>query len=78
FHDAHMETSNDSMRNSEAEDDTPKEQDSNADVPESSGNNNPTATLKEFTADQTEPVSSSTVETTVPTVSSPVLLASSY
>ncbi|GJS62891.1 ribonuclease H-like domain-containing protein [Tanacetum coccineum] len=77
FHDAHMETFNDSMRNSEAEDDTPKEQDSNADVLESSGNNNPTSTLKEFTADQTEPVSSSTVETTVPTISSPVPTATS-
>ncbi|GKE60861.1 ribonuclease H-like domain-containing protein, partial [Tanacetum coccineum] len=77
FHDAHIETSNDSMRNSKAEDDTPKEQNNNADVPESSGNNNPTATLKEFIADQTVSVSSSTVETTVPTVSLPVPIATS-
>ncbi|GJS76214.1 putative ribonuclease H-like domain-containing protein [Tanacetum coccineum] len=51
---AHMETSNDSMRNSEAKDYTPKEQDRNADVPESSGNTNPTATIKDPSADQVE------------------------
>ncbi|GJZ06662.1 hypothetical protein Tco_0540455 [Tanacetum coccineum] len=37
FHEAHMEISNDSMRNSEAKDDAPKEQDSNANVSENRG-----------------------------------------
>ncbi|GJY21049.1 ribonuclease H-like domain-containing protein [Tanacetum coccineum] len=77
FHDAYMETSNDSMRNSKAKDDTPKEQDSNADVPKSSGNNNPTATSKEYIADQVEPSLSSTLEIAIPTVSSPIPTASS-
>ncbi|GJZ32653.1 hypothetical protein Tco_0578089 [Tanacetum coccineum] len=72
FHDAHMETSNDSMRNSKANDDPQKEQDGTADVSESSGNTNPTASSKDFLADQVEPVLSPTVESEVPTVSSPV------
>ncbi|GJV13300.1 putative ribonuclease H-like domain-containing protein [Tanacetum coccineum] len=76
FHEAHMETSNDSMRNSEANDDSHKEQDGNTDVSESSGNTNPTATSKDHTTDQVEPVLSSTVETGVPTVSSQVPTAS--
>ncbi|GJS19006.1 putative ribonuclease H-like domain-containing protein [Tanacetum coccineum] len=77
FHDAHMETFNDSMRKNEAKYDTPKEQDSNTGVSESSGITNPTATSKESSADQVEPASSSTVETVVPTVSSLVPTASS-
>nr|GFC15179.1 hypothetical protein [Tanacetum cinerariifolium] len=35
FHKAHMETSNDTIRNSDAQDDSQKEQDCNVDVPES-------------------------------------------
>nr|GEU60750.1 hypothetical protein [Tanacetum cinerariifolium] len=35
FHEAHMETSNDTIRNSDTQDDSKKEQDCNADVPES-------------------------------------------
>ncbi|GKF89398.1 hypothetical protein Tco_0263361, partial [Tanacetum coccineum] len=61
----------------EAKYDTPKEQDSNTGVSESSGITNPTATSKESSADQVEPASSSTVETVVPTVSSLVPTASS-
>ncbi|GJV54808.1 ribonuclease H-like domain-containing protein [Tanacetum coccineum] len=72
FHDAHMETSNDSVRNSEANDDPQKEQDGTADVSESSGNTNPTASSKDSLADQVEPVLSPTVESEVPTISSPV------
>ncbi|GJR94997.1 putative ribonuclease H-like domain-containing protein [Tanacetum coccineum] len=72
FHDAHMETSNDSVRNSEANDDPQKEQDSTADVSESSGNTNPTASSKDSLADQVEPVLSPTVEFEVPTVSLPI------
>ncbi|GJW29707.1 ribonuclease H-like domain-containing protein [Tanacetum coccineum] len=72
FHDAHMETSNDSVRNSKANDDPQKEQDGTADVSESSGNTNPTASSKDSLADQVEPVLSPTVESEVPTVSSPV------
>ncbi|GJX85222.1 putative ribonuclease H-like domain-containing protein [Tanacetum coccineum] len=72
FHDAHMETSNDSVKNSEANDDPQKEQDSTADVSESNGNTNPTASSKDSLADQVEPVLSPTVESEVPTVSSPV------
>nr|GEX75042.1 ribonuclease H-like domain-containing protein [Tanacetum cinerariifolium] len=58
FHDAHMET-----RNSDG---------CNADDPESSGISNPTATLKVPSTEQMEPVVSLTVETEIPTVSSPV------
>nr|GEX16979.1 hypothetical protein [Tanacetum cinerariifolium] len=46
FHEAHMETSNDTIRNSDAQDDSQKEQDCNVDVPENSGISNPTVTLK--------------------------------
>ncbi|GJX28280.1 putative ribonuclease H-like domain-containing protein [Tanacetum coccineum] len=76
FHEAHMETSNDSIRNSEANDDSHKEQDGNTDVSENSGNTNPTATSNDHTTDQVEPILSSTVETGVPTVSSQVPTAS--
>ncbi|GJT32832.1 putative ribonuclease H-like domain-containing protein [Tanacetum coccineum] len=78
FHEDQMATSNDFTRNSDAfseKDDSQKEQDriiSNTDVSESSGNTNPTAITKVPTADQVEPVLSSTVETEVLTVSSPV------
>nr|GFD25691.1 ribonuclease H-like domain-containing protein [Tanacetum cinerariifolium] len=47
--------------NSDAQDDSQKEQDCNADVHESSGISNPTATLKVPSADQVEPVVSLTV-----------------
>ncbi|GKC62381.1 ribonuclease H-like domain-containing protein [Tanacetum coccineum] len=72
FHDAHMETYNDSVKNSEANDDPQKEQDGTVDVSESSGNTNPTASSKDSLADQVEPVLSPTMESEVPTVSSPV------
>ncbi|GJS70248.1 putative ribonuclease H-like domain-containing protein [Tanacetum coccineum] len=76
FHDAHMETSNDSVRNSETNNDPQKEQDGTADVSESSGNTNPTASSKDSLADQVEPVLSPTVEYEVPTVSSSVPIIS--
>nr|GFC04598.1 ribonuclease H-like domain-containing protein [Tanacetum cinerariifolium] len=44
----------------------------NSDEPESSGNSNPTATLTNLSADQLQTL---TVETPIPTVSSPVLTA---
>ncbi|GKG27053.1 hypothetical protein Tco_0402756, partial [Tanacetum coccineum] len=72
FHDAYMETSHDSVRNSEANNDPQKEQDATADVSESSGNSNPTASSKDSLADQVEPVLSPTVESEVPIVSLPV------
>nr|GEY30305.1 putative ribonuclease H-like domain-containing protein [Tanacetum cinerariifolium] len=72
FHEARMETSNDTIRNSDAQDDSQKEQDCNADVPESSGISNPTATSKVPSADQVEPTVSLTVEYEILTVSSPV------
>ncbi|GJW66676.1 putative ribonuclease H-like domain-containing protein [Tanacetum coccineum] len=56
-----------SSTNISEKDDTQKEQDSNADVSESSRNPNPTATTKDPTTDQVELVLSSTVETEVPT-----------
>nr|GEW49561.1 putative ribonuclease H-like domain-containing protein [Tanacetum cinerariifolium] len=71
FHEAHMETSNDTIRNSDAQDDSQQEQDCNADVPESSGISNPTATLKVPSAEQVEPAVSLTMEYEIPTVSSP-------
>nr|GEY54652.1 hypothetical protein [Tanacetum cinerariifolium] len=73
FHEAYMETSNDTIRNSDAQNDSQKEQDCNVDVPESSGISNPTATLKVPSADQVEPAVSLTVEYEILTVSSPVL-----
>ncbi|GJZ31238.1 putative ribonuclease H-like domain-containing protein [Tanacetum coccineum] len=67
FHEAQMKTSIDSSKKN---DDSQKEQDriiSISDAPESSGNSNPTATAKDPTTDQMEPVLSSTMETEVPT-----------
>nr|GEW30135.1 hypothetical protein [Tanacetum cinerariifolium] len=61
FHKAHMETRNGNIRDG-----------CNADVPESSGISNPTATLKVPSADQVEPAISLTVESDILTVSSPV------
>nr|GEU75399.1 putative ribonuclease H-like domain-containing protein [Tanacetum cinerariifolium] len=61
FHEAHMET-----RNGDAPGGY------NANVPESSGISNPTATSKVPLADQVEPAVSLTVESKTPTVSSPV------
>nr|GFA10016.1 ribonuclease H-like domain-containing protein [Tanacetum cinerariifolium] len=72
FHEAHMETSNDTIRNSDAQVASQKEQDCNVDVPESSGISNPTATSKVSSADQVEHVVSLTVESEILTVSSPV------
>nr|GEV17215.1 hypothetical protein [Tanacetum cinerariifolium] len=61
FHEAHLESS------------TSNAQDAcNADAPESSGNSNPTATSKNPLADQMETL---TVESAIPTVSSPVPIA---
>nr|GEY04945.1 hypothetical protein [Tanacetum cinerariifolium] len=67
-----METSNDTTRNSDAQDDSQKEQDCNADVPETSGISNPTATSKVPSADQVEPAVSLIVEYDILTVRSPV------
>ncbi|GKF46371.1 hypothetical protein Tco_0136173, partial [Tanacetum coccineum] len=78
FHEAQMETSNDSTRNRDAVSekcDPQNEQDkiiSDTDVSESSGNTNPTAITKDPTAEQVEHVLSSTLETEVPTVSTPI------
>nr|GEU71058.1 hypothetical protein [Tanacetum cinerariifolium] len=72
FHEAHMETSNDTIMNSDVQDDSQKEQDCNADVPKSSGISNPTATSKVPSADQVELAISLTVESEILTVSSPV------
>nr|GEX80724.1 hypothetical protein [Tanacetum cinerariifolium] len=69
---AHMETSNDTIRNSDTQDDSQKEQDCNVDVPESSSISNPTATLKVPSADQVEPSVSLTVEYDILIVGSPV------
>nr|GEU65693.1 putative ribonuclease H-like domain-containing protein [Tanacetum cinerariifolium] len=66
FHEAHIETSNAIIRNSNAPNDC------NAVVPESSGISNPTATSKVPSAEQVEPVVSLIVETKISTVSSPV------
>nr|GEY56351.1 hypothetical protein [Tanacetum cinerariifolium] len=66
FHEAHMETSNDTIRNSDAQDDC------NADVPKSSGISNPTATSKVPLADQVETAVSLPVESKILTVSSHV------
>nr|GEW77677.1 hypothetical protein [Tanacetum cinerariifolium] len=69
---AHMETSNDTIRNIDAQDDSQKVQDCNADVPESSRIFNPTTTSKVLLADQVEPAVSLTVEYEILTVSSHV------
>ncbi|GJV83355.1 hypothetical protein Tco_1523253, partial [Tanacetum coccineum] len=73
-----MATSNDSTRNRDAfseKGDPQNEQDgivSDTNVPKSSGNTNPTVITKDPIAEQVEPILSSTVETEVPTVSTPV------
>nr|GEZ02417.1 putative ribonuclease H-like domain-containing protein [Tanacetum cinerariifolium] len=72
FHEAHIETSNDTIRNSDEQDDYQKEQDCNDDVPESSGISNPTVTLKVPSADQVEPTVSLTAESDILTASSRV------
>ncbi|GJW48070.1 retrovirus-related pol polyprotein from transposon TNT 1-94 [Tanacetum coccineum] len=64
FHEAHMETSNDSVRNNEAKDDPQKEQDDYCDVSEAVETPIPTASSKRTLL--------TTVETAVPTVSTPV------
>nr|GEZ12607.1 hypothetical protein [Tanacetum cinerariifolium] len=58
--------------NSDAQDDSQKEQDCNTDVPERSEISNPTATSKVPSSDQVEHVVSLTVEYEILTVSSPV------
>nr|GFA27095.1 hypothetical protein [Tanacetum cinerariifolium] len=65
FHEAHMETSNDTIRNSDEQDDYQKEHDCNADVPESNGISNPTTTSKVFSADQVESAIPLTVESKI-------------
>nr|GEU62156.1 hypothetical protein [Tanacetum cinerariifolium] len=72
FHEAHMETSNDTIRDSDAKDDSQKEQDCNADVPESNGISNPIATSKVPSADQVKHAVSLTVGYETLTVSSSV------
>nr|GEV91528.1 putative ribonuclease H-like domain-containing protein [Tanacetum cinerariifolium] len=66
FHEAHMETSNNTIRNSDTQDDC------NADVPESSRIYNPTATLKVPSADQVKHAISLTVEYDILIIGSPV------
>nr|GEW76155.1 ribonuclease H-like domain-containing protein [Tanacetum cinerariifolium] len=61
FHEAHLESSNSNAQDA-----------CNVDAPESSGISNPTATSKIPPADQMETL---TVESEIPTVSSPVLIA---
>nr|GEW09685.1 hypothetical protein [Tanacetum cinerariifolium] len=72
FHEAYMKTSNDTIRNSNAQDDSQKEQDCNADVPESSRISNSTATSKVPSAEQVEPAVSLKVASGILSVSSPV------
>nr|GEY09706.1 hypothetical protein [Tanacetum cinerariifolium] len=60
------------IRNSDAQDDSQKEQDCNVDVLESSGISNPTATSKVPSSDQVEPVVSLTMESDILNVSSPI------
>nr|GFB79571.1 hypothetical protein [Tanacetum cinerariifolium] len=78
FHEAQMETSNEATKQDDAipDNNTPqKEQqkvNGDKEVPESSGNSNPIASTKVFTNDSFKLTSSSTVETEVPTVSTPV------
>nr|GEV94581.1 putative ribonuclease H-like domain-containing protein [Tanacetum cinerariifolium] len=72
FHESHMETSNDTIRNNDEQDDSQKEQDCNANVLESSRISNPTATSKVPSADQVEPAVSLTVEYDILIVSLPV------
>nr|GFA71326.1 putative ribonuclease H-like domain-containing protein [Tanacetum cinerariifolium] len=67
-----METSNDTIRNSDAQDDSQKEQDCNADASEGSGISNPTATSKVPSADHMEPAVSLTMESKILIVSLPV------
>nr|GEY60435.1 hypothetical protein [Tanacetum cinerariifolium] len=73
FHEAHMETSNDTIRNSDKQDDYQKEQDCNADVPKSSGISNPIVTSKVPLADQVEPAVSLTAKYDILTASLHVL-----
>ncbi|GKG12684.1 hypothetical protein Tco_0346921, partial [Tanacetum coccineum] len=72
FHEAYMETFDDSIRDSDAKYGSQKEQDSNIDEFKSSGITNPTTTSKDHTTDQVESVLTSTVETKVPSVSTSV------
>nr|GEU34764.1 hypothetical protein [Tanacetum cinerariifolium] len=78
FHEVQMATSNEAAKKDDAipNNNSPQkeQQEVNEDkeVPESSRNSNPTASLKVSTNDSFELASSSTVETKVPTVSSPV------
>nr|GEW32819.1 hypothetical protein [Tanacetum cinerariifolium] len=78
FHEAHIENFNDILRNSSAQDDSQKEQDCNADVPESSRIFNPTATLKVLSSNQVEPAVSLTVEYEILTISSHVPIVCLY
>ncbi|GJY95571.1 putative ribonuclease H-like domain-containing protein [Tanacetum coccineum] len=71
FHDAHMETFNDSVRNSEANDDPQKEQDVESEVPTVSSPV-PTVSTNVLDSESPELPASPTVETVVPTVSTPI------
>nr|GEY48916.1 putative ribonuclease H-like domain-containing protein [Tanacetum cinerariifolium] len=68
FHEAHLETSNDTIRNTDAQDDSQKEQDCNIDVLESNGISNPTTTSKVSSTDQVEPAISLIVEYDILTI----------
>nr|GEW14223.1 putative ribonuclease H-like domain-containing protein [Tanacetum cinerariifolium] len=78
FHEAQMETSNETVKtddaipNNNAPQKNQEEVNVDKEVHESSGNSNPTASTKVSTNDSFELASSSTVETEVPTVSTPV------
>nr|GEX99297.1 hypothetical protein [Tanacetum cinerariifolium] len=79
FHEAQMETSNEAAKKDDITPDNnalqKEQEDVNGDkeVPESSGNSNPTTSTKVSTNDSFELASSSRVETEVPTVSTPIL-----
>nr|GEU79417.1 putative reverse transcriptase domain-containing protein [Tanacetum cinerariifolium] len=84
FQEAQMEISNetvqkdDAIPNNNAPQKEQKEVNRDKEVPKSSGNSNPTAITKVSTNNSFELASSSTVETDVPTVSTPVLTGSLY
>nr|GEZ35260.1 hypothetical protein [Tanacetum cinerariifolium] len=84
FHEAQMATSNEAAKKDDAIPDNnapqKEQEDVNGDkeVPESSGNSNPTASTKVSSNDSFELASSSTVEIEVPTVSTPVPTGSQY
>nr|GFC40062.1 hypothetical protein [Tanacetum cinerariifolium] len=78
FHEAQMATSNEAAKKDDTipDNNAPQKEHEEVirvkEVPESSGNSNPTASTKVSSNDSFELVSSSTVETKVPTVGTPV------